>query len=162
MPPCIQIYVRTSTNRQLDSIQVQIEECKRFCAMTYPTRSIAFTIEQCSAWMQTPPLLKNLIGVMRRRHLRGQDGQILVVYSVDRFARDSFQALRTVKSCVAHGISFHFVRDELLLNEASPEADFQRFNEAAEFAQRESEMISIRVKTHHRVMKMTDEVQNIL
>ncbi len=159
----IQIYVRTSTKRQIESLELQMRECKRYAETTYPGCETTVTIEQCSAWSkarQEPPLLKNKLQQMKRTSNTRE--QVLIVYAVDRFARDSIRAVRMVKSFTRNGGHIHFVRENLYLNNNSPAHDYERFIELAVFAEQESNMLSDRIRAHHRGRAMVRELRNNL
>lgn len=130
---CI-IYTRISSAQQI-SLEQQEQACKSFIMnKNYQVRDV---IQEVSSARYIKDL-KNLKKIIRNNH-----GITIVVYSIDRFCRNTVDGIQILKTMVEKNIKLLAVKDNIDFTTAAGRHAFRQRLSAAEF---ESDLIGERVQ----------------
>ncbi|AYV77423.1 MAG: recombinase family protein [Dasosvirus sp.] len=128
------IYCRLSGRR--GSVNSQTEECIKYCKSK--GWEVAETFEQITSSrnMKNKNLLETIVDKM-------SNGDILVVYSVDRFSRNMLGGLQILEKMERKGVTIYSVFENLTYSTTSEKFNFRNLLNFAEF---ETDQISSRTK----------------
>lgn len=99
-------YIRVSTLKQCDSYEVQLERIESYCRFHNLTLDKVFYDNGVSG---TIPINERPDGLMMMKYIKDNDILNMVGMKLDRFFRDTVDALNTVSLLDKRGISLHIV-----------------------------------------------------
>lgn len=127
------IYVRVSTKEQ--NLEAQRDTCERFCKDNNLTVKQIIT-EHCSAYKDNSQ--KGLMCVLNENKNIN-----LIVFSVDRFTRNTQHANQFINTMEKNNISLISIKEKISLDTSFGKHEFRKLVSASQF---ESELIAERVK----------------